>query len=176
MEPVRTKFVSSQVRRRAVSCTKFSLDEEFNQSEDSVSEVQPTRRMSHPTLEKDFEDPLFANEMGRIRKTMQELRYFNNCYAEPKPIDVPDRTFKRKKRLIHRRTQTYLRELLWKPGEEVFESNQVIELGDEPEVEQAYATGLVQGVIDGISVDSKPKGMRRRKKRKSIDLEEVMGD
>jgi hypothetical protein len=69
-------------------------------------------------------------------------KYRDNCYAEPKPlIDesmVKKPIHQRKKKLVNRRTQTYLRELLWLDGEDQMEADQVVMMEEDCELDNLF--------------------------------------
>ncbi len=52
--------------------------------------------------------------------------------------------------MINRRTQTYLRELL-QIGDDLIDSDFEVNMENEIEIEQDYAQGLINNVIDAIS-------------------------
>lgn len=74
---------------------------------------------------------------------MLDERYKDNCYADVKPsaAEIAARSagkHVRKKKLVNRRTQTYLRELLWLEGEEIMEADQVVLMEEEPEIDDLF--------------------------------------
>ena len=76
----------------------------------------------------------------------------DNVYAEPKR---PQRDHEKgkKRKTVSRRTQTYLRELLNLEGEEqAFEDSDLeVVLEDDAELNQDFAKGLIDTVLDGLS-------------------------
>ncbi len=53
-----------------------------------------------------------------MRTALIDDKYFDNCYAVPKKISLKTKKQHiRKKKMVNRRTQTYLRELLLVEGE-----------------------------------------------------------
>ena len=94
----------------------------------------------------------------------------------------------RKKKMVNRRTQTYLRELLQLEGEELQDSDMEVIMEEEVEIHDQYTKGLINGVLDGISEDSKhdvsaerSRMTRRKRKRDKVkevpdfELEDIMG-
>ena len=55
------------------------------------------------------------------------------------------------KKLVNRRTQTYLRELLWLEGEEKLDSDLEIIMEDDIDLSDGFVGNLINGVIDGLS-------------------------
>ena len=65
-------------------------------------------------------DPFFANQVNKIRKAVIDEKYKDNVVGEPKKMDQELQNMHvRKKKMVNRRTQTYLRELLQLEGEEL---------------------------------------------------------
>ena len=62
--------------------------------------------------------------------------------------------------MVNRRTQTYLRELLQVEGEPLQDSDMEVIMEDDPEIEENYTKGLIEGVIDCISESTAPKDVR----------------
>ena len=82
-------------------------------SESTVDEIIFKRRYSFPIegLEEDITDQIFQDQIDEIRNSLLDEKYKDNVYAESKPApSAMQRMIKRK--MINRRTQTYLRELL----------------------------------------------------------------
>jgi uncharacterized protein YdaU (DUF1376 family) len=81
------------------------------------------RRYSYPLIGKTNEevlDPFFSNQMTRIKHAVIDEQFKDNVYAEAKKEDIFGRNHHiRKKKMVNRRTQTYLRELLQLDGEEL---------------------------------------------------------
>ena len=91
--------------------------------------------------------------------------------------------------MVNRRTQTYLRELLQLDEEEPQDSDMEIVLEEEAEIDDQFAQGLINGVIDGLSESSQDatsgQGTFRRKRKKkakatrkvpAFELDHIMGD
>ena len=53
--------------------------------------------------------------------------------------------------MVNRRTQTYLRELLWLEGEEKLDSDLEIIMEDDIDLSDGFVGNLINGVIDGLS-------------------------
>ena len=85
----------------------------------------------------------------------------------------------RKKKQLSRRTQTYLRELLWIPGEANIEADQVLRLDESPELDNLFAPNLVAGVLDRLSmssIETAPKKIQKQQSMPDFELEEIMGE
>jgi hypothetical protein len=85
----------------------------------------------------------------------------------------------RKKKQLSRRTQTYLRELLWIPGEANIEADQVLRLDESPELDNLFAPNLVAGVLDRLSmssIETAPKKIQKQPSMPDFELEEIMGE
>ena len=67
--------------------------------------------------------------------------------------------------MVNRRTQTYLRELLWVDGEDVLDSDQEIILEEDCELDEDFTKGLIAGVIDAYSAEESPDELSRRGRR-----------
>ena len=88
-------------------------------------------------------------QIADIRDADAEYQ-IDNCLTEVKKVH-PDKVMKAKK-MVSRRTQTYLRELLQLEGyDQDNESEQSVILDDEAEIDETYAHGLIQNVIDNVS-------------------------
>ena len=58
-------------------------------------------------------DAAFEAQLDKIKNAMLDDKYFDNCYAAPKKVNLrAKKGYTRKKKMVNRRTQTYLRELL----------------------------------------------------------------
>lgn len=149
------------------------------------------RRMSYPFDKADVaqkvEDPAFFLEITKMRRAIQEEYQKDNCYREVKPPQKATKTFVRKKKMVNRRTQTYLRELLWVEGEDVLDSDQEIILEEDCELDENFTKGLIAGVIDAFSADESPEELskrslrkRRRKEKKrevpEFELKDILGE
>jgi hypothetical protein len=93
----------------------------------------------------------------------------------------------RKKKMVNRRTQTYLRELLWVEGEDVLDSDQEIVMEEDCELDENFTKGLIAGVIDAFSAEESPDELskrsprrRRRKEKKrgmpDFELKDILGE
>mmetsp|Transcript_7232 Transcript_7232/g.12214 ORF Transcript_7232/g.12214 Transcript_7232/m.12214 type:complete len:83 (-) Transcript_7232:1420-1668(-) len=82
---------------------------------------------------------------------MLDSKYFDNVYAEVKRSTNVKRSLNhRKKKLVNRRTQTYLRELLQIEGEPQYDSDMEVVFKDELEFEgKDYVQNLINAVIEG---------------------------
>lgn len=149
------------------------------------------RRMSfpfdRPEMAQKIEDPAFFLEMTKIRRAIEEEFQKDNCYREVKPPQKVTKTFVRKKKMVNRRTQTYLRELLWVEGEDVLDSDQEIIMEEDCELDENFTKGLIAGVIDAVSGEESPEELskrsprrRRRKEKKheipEFELKEILGE
>jgi hypothetical protein len=150
------------------------------------------RRFSYPLAsmkrtEEEVADPFFANQMTKIKTSILDERYRNNCGAEVKrivPVGKGQQPHVRKKKMVNRRTQTYLRELLQLRGEPLQDSDMEIVMEEEAEIDDQYTKGLINGVIDCISESSKEAVETKQKKPKKkrdktvpeFELNEIMGE
>mmetsp|Transcript_10910 Transcript_10910/g.16557 ORF Transcript_10910/g.16557 Transcript_10910/m.16557 type:complete len:258 (-) Transcript_10910:1759-2532(-) len=125
-------------------------------SEDSQYEVLMHRRYSFPFPKQIHADLIagegFAQEIEKMRVALIDDKYFDNCYAVPKKIFLKSKKqHVRKKKMVNRRTQTYLRELLLVQGEPRQDSDMEIVMEEDPEIQENYTQGLIDGVIECIS-------------------------
>lgn len=147
--------------------------------------------MSYPFDKADMvqkvEDPAFFLEITKMRRAIQEEYQKDNCYREVKPPQKATKAFVRKKKMVNRRTQTYLRELLWVEGEDVLDSDQEVILEEDCELDENFTKGLIAGVIDAFSADESPEELskrsirkRRRKEKKrevpEFELKDILGE
>jgi hypothetical protein len=84
---------------------------------------------------------------------MIEQKYKDNCYAEPKEEENPAfKNMAKRKKMVNRRTQTYLKELLMLDGEDAMDSDMEIMLEEDIEIDDKYTRAIIDGVIsDGFS-------------------------
>lgn len=112
---------------------------------------KPERRYSWP-LPREQEDidmdPAFLHHVEDIKLAAEDY-LIDNVYTDVKPKDLKKE--KRKVKTVSRRTQTYLRELLTLDGEELQESDMEVLMEEEAEIEQDYAAGLINDVIEHLS-------------------------
>jgi hypothetical protein len=149
------------------------------------------RRFSFPLAsmkrtEEEVSDPFFAAQMTKIKTSIIDERYRDNCGAEVKRVaPLGKQGHVRKKKMVNRRTQTYLRELLQLRGEPLQDSDMEIVMEEEAEIDDQYTKGLINGVIDCISDESKEAGaeLKQRKPKKKKDknvpefeLNDIMGE
>lgn len=90
-------------------------------SESSQDDIIFKRRYSFPLegLEEDIVDPMWENQIDEIRQSLLDQKYKDNCYAECKPeVLQAFKNIAKRKKMVNRRTQTYLKELLMLDGEE----------------------------------------------------------
>lgn len=72
-----------------------------------------------------------------------EQKYKDNVYKEVKIEKIiPSKVHVRKKKMLNRRTQTYLRELLWAEGEELMDSDQEVILDEEIDIDPNFVKKL----------------------------------
>lgn len=101
-------------------------------------------------------------------------------YAQAK-APAKDKDLKRKK-MVSRRTQTYLRELLNMEGEDMHESDMEVVMEEELELDGGFAKGLINGVIDGLSESEEQVGGKKARKGKKklevpdFELADIMGE
>lgn len=140
-----------------------------------------------PDMAQKVEDQAFFLEMTKMRRAIVEEYQKDNCYREVKPPQKASKTFVRKKKMVNRRTQTYLRELLWVEGEDVLDSDQEVILEEDCELDENFTKGLIDGVIDAYSAEESPdelskRGPRRRKRKEKkreapeFELKDILGD
>mmetsp|Transcript_42288 Transcript_42288/g.30961 ORF Transcript_42288/g.30961 Transcript_42288/m.30961 type:complete len:263 (-) Transcript_42288:15-803(-) len=101
---------------------------------------------------------------------------------------MPDRSKEaKKKKFVSRRTQTYLRELLCLEEDDLLDSDLEVIMEDEAEIDQNFAKGLIDNVIDGLSDSEEGMGKRKGKKKKGLggkrakevpdfELADIMGE
>ena len=194
---------SMQKTRGGTDGTKVDEDYDDESSQEEVATLgsddskylilkNRERRFSYPLAsvtrtEEDVADPFFANEVTKIKTSIIEERYRDNCGVEVKKIIPPGKQpHVRKKKMVNRRTQTYLRELLQLRGEPLQDSDMEIVMEEEAEIDDQYTKGLINGVIDCISESSKEPAtgdakQRKPKRRKDknipdFELNEIMGE
>lgn len=121
---------------------------------------------------------------------MDEL-YKDNCYKSVKPREEVSKLHTRKKKMVNRRTQTYLRELLCiKNGDVKRKENEgsdmEVVMEEEAEIDDQYTKGLIQGIIDNQSeqdsldgVQTDPKARKGRKKKvknvPDFEINDILG-
>ena len=87
---------------------------------------------------------------------MDEL-FKDNCYHDVKPKEEESKIHTRKKKMVNRRTQTYLRELLCikandiKRKEDEGSDMEVHMAEEDAEIDDQYTKGLIQGIINNQS-------------------------
>ena len=131
-------------------------DEESDESINSLGGAALVRRHSFPMLggiEDDVADPFFREQLDRIKEAVLEDAQKDNVYAEVKQ-DVGKTQHQKKKKLVNRRTQTYLRELLQLDGEDMQDSDMEIVMEEEAEIDDQYTKGIIKDVIEGLSETS----------------------
>lgn len=69
-------------------------------------------------IEDDVADPFFREQLDKIKEAVLEDAQKDNVYAEVKQ-EIGKTQHQKKKKLVNRRTQTYLRELLQLDGEDM---------------------------------------------------------
>jgi hypothetical protein len=127
------------------------------------------------------EDKFFKHQVNKIKKAVIEEKYRDNVYAVPKK-KIVEKQHVRKKKMVNRRTQTYLRELLQLEEEKLQDSDMEIVMEEEAEIDETYTKGLINGVIDGLSdeesLKKKKKKMKKDKKEKgpNFELADIMGE
>lgn len=128
-------------------------DEDSDESMNSLGGAALVRRHSFPMLggiEDDVADPFFREQLDRIKEAVLEDAQKDNVYAEVKQ-DVGKTQHQKKKKLVNRRTQTYLRELLQLDGEDMQDSDMEIVMEEEAEIDDQYTKGIIKDVIEGLS-------------------------
>lgn len=91
-------------------------------------------------------------------------QFIDNVYAECRPPEKEKEIIRKK--MVSRRTQTYLRELLQLEGEDVLaESDLEIVMEEEAEIDNEFAKDLIDNVIDGLSESESNAGANGKKKR-----------
>lgn len=118
---------------------------------DDVRDYMQQRRYSWPLLKKVLTViPVekFENQINDIMLADGEY-LIDNCGKEVRN-KVKEET-QRPKKMISRRTQTYLRELLQLEGFEQNDSEQSIIMDDDAEIDDTYAQNLINNVIHNVS-------------------------
>ena len=129
-------------------------------------------------------DPGFLHHVEDIKLAAEDY-LVDNVYTDVKPKE--SKKEKRKVKTVSRRTQTYLRELLTLDGDELQESDMEVLMEEEAEIEQGYAAGLINDVIEHLSdeEESRPPSSRAAKpkvkpvvkqKVPDFELEDIMGE
>jgi len=142
-------------------------DEESDESMNSLGGAALVRRHSFPMLggiEDDVADPFFREQLDRIKEAVLEDAQKDNVYAEVKQ-DVGKTQHQKKKKLVNRRTQTYLRELLQLDGEDMQDSDMEIVMEEEAEIDDQYTKGIIKDVIEGLSEMSQRDEFGAEKKK-----------
>lgn len=123
-------------------------------SDDSQYDVIRNRRYSYPMIKITDEEiacPFFANKLTRIKDSFADELYKDNCYKSVKPWEEPDNQT-HKPKMVNRRTQTYLRELLCIKNDDVKrndneDSDMDVDIEEEAELGDQYTKGLIQALI-----------------------------
>ena len=122
-------------------------------SDDSQYDVIRNRRYSYPMIkiiDEEIADPIFANKLTRIKDSFADELFKDNCYKSVKPWEAPETRHKPK--MVNRRTQTYLRELLCIKNDDVKrneneESDMDVGIEEEAELGDQFTKGLIQALI-----------------------------
>jgi len=127
--------------------------DEILDSEDSQYDIIKNRRYSYPMIninEEELLDPLFGNQLTRIREAVIDELYKDNVYRDVKPKEDSIKVGQhiRKKKMVNRRTQTYLRELLHLRKEDIKRkenegSDMEVVMEEEAEIDDQYTKGLI---------------------------------
>jgi hypothetical protein len=176
-----SKFDKNQLKlRRAFSLEDLSAeptngtdgtveDEESDESVFSMGGAALVRRHSFPMLggiEDDVADPFFREQLDKIKEAVLEDSQKDNVYAEVKP-EAPKTQHQKKKKLVNRRTQTYLRELLQLDGEDIQDSDMEIVMEEEAEIDDQYTKGIIKDLIEGLSESSHRDDVGAAEKKKT---------
>ena len=176
-----SKFDKNQLKlRRAFSLEDLSAeptngtdgtveDEESDESAFSMRGAALVRRHSFPMLggiEDDVADPFFREQLDKIKEAVLEDSQKDNVYAEVKP-ETPKTQHQKKKKLVNRRTQTYLRELLQLDGEDIQDSDMEIVMEEEAEIDDQYTKGIIKDLIEGLSESSHRDDLGAAEKKKA---------
>lgn len=157
-------------------------------SDDSQYDVIRNRRYSYPLIKitnEEMADPVFTNQVTRIRDAVMDELYKDNCYTSVKPREEVSKIHTRKKKMVNRRTQTYLRELLCiKNGDVKRKENEgsdmEVVMEEEAEIDDQYTKGLIQGIIDkqseqdsedGVQTDPRARKGKKKKVKNVPDFE-----
>lgn len=147
------------------------------------------RRYSWPLLKKiqtNIQVDKFEGQIDDIMAADDEY-LIDNCGKEVKPL--LQKEISKPKKMVSRRTQTYLRELLQLDGYEQNDSEQSIIMDDEAEIDDAYAQGLISNVIQNVSgneaasdfeeqmhEESFTNYQQAKQEQPEFDIQDIMGD
>lgn len=127
------------------------------------------RRYSWPLLvevKREITTDKFENQLDLIAHADDEY-LIDNCGREVKqkaPVDMP-----KSKKMVSRRTQTYLKELLQIDGLDANDSEQSIIMEDDAEIDEAFANGLIANVLHNVSGNEAASDFEEQMHEKSFE-------
>jgi len=126
------------------------------------------RRFSWPLLSRvQVEIPVekFENQINEIILADGEY-LLDNCGTEIRKVHPNE--IQKPKKMVSRRTQTYLRELLQLDDFEQNDSEQSLILDDDAEIDDTYARNLIENVLHNVSGNEAPSDFEEQLHEESL--------